>query len=68
MIKKMTKKEKKIIVDIAKKFIYDIGVRGDLEYRMNDDEDFIETGVGSLQAALYAAYLAGKNEKTKAKA
>ena len=59
----MTKKEKQTILNIAKEYIYAMQERGDFEYRMNDAEDFIETGIGSLRAALEAAYLAGKQAK-----
>ena len=48
---------------IAKEIIYAIEKRGGLDTRNNDDEDFIETSVWSLKAALEAAYEAGKNDK-----
>ena len=60
---KMTKKEAKKIEEIAKQYIYAIEARGGLEARNNDDEDFFETSVWSLEAALKAAYEAGKNSK-----
>lgn len=50
----------KIITDIAKKYIAGVSIRGDLEMRGCDSEDVIETTVGGIQAALEAAYEAGK--------
>lgn len=37
--------------------------RGGLDTRNNDSEDFIETSVWSLKAALTAAYDAGRSDK-----
>jgi len=59
----MTKKESTKILEIAKKYIYAIEVRGSLEMRQSDSEDFFETSVGSLEAALEAAYKAGKEAR-----
>lgn len=56
----MTKKESAKILEIAKKYIYAIEVRGRLEMMQSDSDDFIETSVGSIEAALEAAYRAGK--------
>lgn len=56
----MTKKESAKILEIAKKYIYAIEVRGSLEMIQSDSDDFIETSVGSIEAALEAAYQAGK--------
>lgn len=56
----MTKKESARILEIAKKYIYAIEVRGSLEMMQSDSDDFIETSVGSIEAALEAAYQAGK--------
>ena len=60
---KITKKESKQLLKIAMKYIYAMEKRGDFEYRMNDDEDFLDVSVGSLEAALEAAYLLGKSTK-----
>jgi len=60
---KITKKESKQLLNIAMKYIYAMQERGDFEYRMNDEEDFLDVSVGSLEAALEAAYLLGKNVK-----
>ena len=51
---------KKQLVEIAKKNSYSIETRGDLESRHNDDEDFIELSVWSIQAMLEEAYELGK--------
>ena len=56
----MTKKESAKILEIAKKYIYAIEVRGSLERMQSDSDDFIETSVGSIEAALEAAYRSGK--------
>lgn len=61
--KKMTKKEKAQILEMAKKEIYTVEKRGDLEQRGNDEDDFIEVGVYSLERALHQAYELGKNAK-----
>lgn len=57
----MTKAEQNLILTIAKKYIYEIETRGDMKTRWNDEEDFIDTSVMSIEAALEAAYEAGKN-------
>ena len=59
----MTKKEKAQILEVAKKAIYAVETRGDLEQRGNDEDDFIEVGVYSLEQALHRAYELGKNAK-----
>ena len=59
----MTKKEAKQIEEIAKKYIYAIEERGGLEEKGNDEDDFFETSVWSLEAALKAAFEAGKNSR-----
>lgn len=51
------------IEEIAKKYFYAVRERGDLDERGNDSEDFIETSVWSLQAALEAAYEAGRQSR-----
>lgn len=56
----MTEKELKQLVEIAKKHIYKIELRGDLEDRGNDTEDFVETSVWSIKAALIEAYKLGQ--------
>lgn len=56
----ITEKELHQLEDIAKKFMYAIEKRGDLEDRDSDEEDFIETSVFSIKAALIEAYELGK--------
>lgn len=58
---------KKQLVEIAKKHSYSIETRGDLESRHNDDEDFIEMSVWSIQAMLEEAYELGKKDGKKNK-
>ena len=48
------------ITDIAKHHIYAVELRGDLQYRGNDDADFINVSVGSIEGALRAAYDLGR--------
>lgn len=58
---------KKQLVEIAKKHSYSIETRGDLESRYNDDEDFIEVSVWSIQAMLEDAYELGRKDSKKNK-
>lgn len=58
---------KKQLVEIAKKNSYSIETRGDLESRRNDDEDFIELSVWSIQAMLEEAYELGRKDSKKDK-
>ena len=58
----MTPTNLKKLVKIAEKNIPELEGRGDLEARNNDGEDFFETSVWSLKAALIAAYELGKKE------
>lgn len=58
----MTEKELQQLVDVAKKHIYAIERRGDLENRGNDSEDFVETSVWSIKAALLEAYQLGQKQ------
>lgn len=60
---KMTKKEKQMLYKLAAEHIMELEGRGDLEQHMSDSEDFFETSVWSLEAALFAAYQMGKNSK-----
>lgn len=53
------------LVKIAAENISALEGRGDLESRNNDSEDFFETSVWSLKAALVAAYELGKNGGAK---
>ena len=60
---KISKKELNALVKIAAQHISAVEQRGDLEERRNDEEDFIETSVWGLEAALIAAYELGKASK-----
>lgn len=60
MMKKVTEKQAKALLEIAKNAAYAIEKRGDLEYRMSDSEDFIEVSVGSIETMLEQAFLLGK--------
>ena len=59
----MTAKELQKLVKIAEQNIPELEGRGDLEAHNTDREDFFETSVWSLKAALAAAYELGKNSK-----
>ena len=48
------------LAKIAEENIPELEGRGDLESRNNDSEDFFETSVWSLKAALIAAYELGR--------
>ena len=58
----MTTKELKRIEEIARKYIAALESREDLETHDSDSEDFFETSVWSIKAALIAAYELGKKE------
>lgn len=63
----MTKAKMKELVRIAAECIYAVEKRGDLESHGCDDEDFIETSVWRLAAALEKAYELGKADGKKSK-
>lgn len=63
MMKKVTKEQAKALLEIAKKASYAIEQRGDLEYRMNDEEDFLDLSVGAIEAMLEQAFLLGQRSK-----
>lgn len=50
------------LAKIAEENIPELEGRGDLESRNNDSEDFFETSVWSIKAALIAAYELGRKE------
>ena len=52
-------------MEIAKKHIYPVEARGNLETRDNDSEDFLDVSVWSIKAALEAAYKLGKESSRK---
>ena len=59
-MKELSKKELESLVEIARKHIYPVEARGDLETRDNDSEDFIEVPVWSIQKVMEEAYLLGR--------
>lgn len=63
MMKKVTKEQAKALLEIAKKASYAIEQRGDLEYRMNDEEDFVDLSVGTIEAMLEQAFLLGQQSR-----
>lgn len=54
---------KKELLEIAKKNSFAVETRGDLESRCNDEDDFIEVSVWSLEKMLEEAYKAGQASK-----
>lgn len=59
----MNKNIEKALEKIAMEESYAIEVRGGLDSRNNDDEDFKEISVSALQRMLERAYELGKNSK-----
>ncbi len=59
----MTEKQMKALTEIAIKHITTIEMRGDLETRKSDSEDFVDIAVWELREALKAAYELGKASK-----
>lgn len=61
---RLSKKEYKQILKAAKT-IPAISERGDLTRKYSDREDFFETSIWSLEAALTEAFIAGKKSNKK---
>ena len=59
---KLTKKEQRKVLAIAKRIVYGVKERGDLEQRFNDSEDFLDIAVWTLREALEEAYALGKED------
>jgi len=59
-MKGLSKKEMEKLVGIAKKHMYPVESRGDLETRGNDSEDFLDVSVWGIKAALEEAYRLGR--------
>lgn len=55
----------KQLLNIAKELSYTIEMRGDLDSRMNDEEDFIDISVWALQEMLERAYQLGLSDARK---
>ena len=62
---KLTNKEQRKVLEIAKKHIYGVKERGDLEQRYRDADDFLDVAVWCIRAALEEAYAAGKADASK---
>ena len=59
---KLTKKEQHKVLEIAKRVVYGVKERGDLEQRFNDSEDFLDIAVWTLREAMEEAYALGKED------
>ena len=55
----------KQLLNIAKELSYTVEMRGDLDSRMNDEEDFIDIAVWILQEMLERAYQLGLSDARK---
>lgn len=55
----------KQLLNIAKELSYTVEMRGDLDSRMNDEEDFIDISVWTLQEMLERAYQLGLSDARK---
>ena len=64
-MKAISEKLKKQLYEIAAQCMVTVEGRGDLEYRGNDEEDFVDVSVGSIEAALQMAYELGKKSAKK---
>lgn len=64
---RLTKKAQRQVLEVAKRQIYAIQERGDLETRHSDGEDFLDIAVWSLKATLEEAYALGLKEGQHAK-
>lgn len=58
----ISKRAQRKVLAIAKKHIYGVKDRGDLEPRYHDAEDFLDIAVWCLKAALEEAYELGLKE------
>ena len=55
----------KQLLNIAKELSYTVEMRGDLDSRMNDEEDFIDIAVWTLQEMRERAYQLGLSDARK---
>lgn len=62
---KITNKTAAELLEIAKKYSYEVEKRGDLDPRMRDSEDFIEIYVGAIENIMRQAYLLGIRDAAK---
>lgn len=61
----ISKKELEALEKIAMAASYTLKIRGGIETRNNDEEDFPEIGINSLQTMLEEAFRLGKAAATK---
>ena len=59
---KLTKKEQRKVLEIAKRVVYRVKERGDLETRYRDSDDFLDIAVWTLREAMEEAYALGKED------
>lgn len=64
---KLTKKEQRKVLEIAKRVVYGVKERGDLEQRYRDSEDFMDIAVWTLRQAMEEAYALGKEDGKREK-
>ena len=64
-VKGITKKTLKALEKIAMEVDYGLEIRGGIEGRNNDTEDFPEVSILAIQAMLEKAYLLGKADAQK---
>ena len=64
---KLTKKEQRKVLEIAKRVVYGVKERGDLEQRYRDSDDFLDIAVWTLREAMEEAYALGKEDGKREK-
>ena len=64
-VKGISKKALRALEQIAMNASYTLEMRGGIESRNNDEEDFPEVSVNAIQEMLEKAYLLGKADATK---
>ncbi len=61
----ISKKDLEALEKIAMSADYGLEMRGGIESRNNDEEDYPEVSINAIQAMLEKAFLLGKAEATK---
>ncbi len=64
-VKGISKKNLEALEKIALSADYGLEMRGGIESRNNDEEDYQEVSINAIQAMLEKAFLLGKAEATK---
>lgn len=64
-VKGISKKTLRVLEQIAMEADYGLELRGGIEGRNNDSEDFPEVSINAIQAMLEKAYLLGKADGMK---